>query len=55
MRGEDDLAARVRACLAGVEGMSELMMFGGRRLPPTADSWRPSSTGGVIRPSTLRL
>ena len=29
MRGEDDLAARVRACLAGVEGVSEMKMFGG--------------------------
>jgi TfoX/Sxy family transcriptional regulator of competence genes len=29
MRGEDDLAARVRACLAGVEGVTELKMFGG--------------------------
>jgi TfoX/Sxy family transcriptional regulator of competence genes len=29
MRGEDDLAARVRACLAGVEGVSEMRMFGG--------------------------
>ena len=29
MRGEDDLAARVRAGLAGVEGVSEMKMFGG--------------------------
>jgi TfoX/Sxy family transcriptional regulator of competence genes len=29
MSGEDDLAARVRACLAGVEGVSEMKMFGG--------------------------
>ena len=29
MRAEDDLAARVRACLAGVEGVSEMKMFGG--------------------------
>jgi TfoX/Sxy family transcriptional regulator of competence genes len=29
MTGEDDLAARVRACLAGVEGVSETKMFGG--------------------------
>jgi TfoX/Sxy family transcriptional regulator of competence genes len=29
MRGEDDLVARVRACLAGVEGVSEMKMFGG--------------------------
>src|SRR5215469_9443866 len=29
MKGEDDLAARVRACLAGVEGVSEMKMFGG--------------------------
>jgi TfoX/Sxy family transcriptional regulator of competence genes len=29
MRGEDDLAARVRASLAGVEGVSEMKMFGG--------------------------
>src|SRR6516225_7623398 len=29
MNGEDELAARVRACLAGVEGVSEMKMFGG--------------------------
>lgn len=29
MRGEDDLAARVRACLASVDGVSERKMFGG--------------------------
>jgi TfoX/Sxy family transcriptional regulator of competence genes len=29
MREEGDLAARVRACLAGVEGVSEMRMFGG--------------------------
>jgi hypothetical protein len=29
MRGEDGLAARVRACLAGVDGVSEMKMFGG--------------------------
>ena len=33
MRGEDDLAARVRACLAGVEGVSEMKMFGGVGFP----------------------
>jgi TfoX/Sxy family transcriptional regulator of competence genes len=29
MTGDDDLAARVRACLAGVDGVSERKMFGG--------------------------
>ena len=29
MRAEDDLAARVRACLASVDGVSEKKMFGG--------------------------
>jgi len=29
MNAEDDLAARVRACLAGRDGVSEMKMFGG--------------------------
>ena len=29
MSGEDDLAERVRACLAGHAGVSEMNMFGG--------------------------
>jgi TfoX/Sxy family transcriptional regulator of competence genes len=48
MSGEDDLAARVRACLAGVEGMSEIRMFGGVGFMLTGTMLAGTSKRGLL-------
>jgi TfoX/Sxy family transcriptional regulator of competence genes len=48
MSGEDDLAARVRACLAGVEGVSEMKMFGGIGFMLNGNMVAGTSTRGLL-------